>query len=101
MSSSPIYDTLRSPRHERIEDYDAYSRASQESDDSLRALELSEGPLLADSPRPVRGRSYSVSGFDFQNDLLPLSSSLSEPENAHVESREKHISLANGTSMYP
>ena len=101
MSSSPLYETLRSPRHGGQGDYDdAYGRVSGESEDSLRALELSEGPLLADSLRPTRGRSYSVSGFDFQNDLLPLSSSLSEPDDGRAESREKNISLANGALPY-
>lgn len=97
MSSSPLYDVLRSPRHGHPDDYDTYSRASQDSDDSLRALELSEGPLLAEAPRTSRGRSYSVSGFDFQNDLLPLTASLSESEHIPLESKEKHINLVNGT----
>lgn len=96
MSSSPLYETLRSPRLPHSDDYDTYPRDSTDSDDSLRALELSEGPLLAEAPRTSRGRSYSVSGFDFQNDLLPLTASLSEPENVRVEAREKHIGLVNG-----
>ena len=96
MSSSPLYNALRSPRHGQTDDYDTYSRASQDSDDSLRALELSEGPLLAETPMTSRGRSYSVSGFDFQNDLLPLTASLSESESVPLESKEKHIGLVNG-----
>ena len=96
MSSSPLYDTLRSPRRPEVYDPDAYERASEESEDSLRALELSEGPLLAESPRPNRARSYSISGFDFQNDLLPLTASLSEPESVRIEAKEKNIGLING-----
>lgn len=69
-------------------------RLSNDSDDSLRALELTEGPILASSSR--RGRSYSISGFDFQHDLLPLSTSLSEPETVHGESTEKNLGLFNG-----
>lgn len=69
-------------------------RHSNDSDDSLRALELTEGPILASSSR--RGRSYSISGFDFQHDLLPLSTSLSEPETVHGESTEKNLGLFNG-----
>ncbi|KIP09584.1 hypothetical protein PHLGIDRAFT_28939 [Phlebiopsis gigantea 11061_1 CR5-6] len=99
MSSSPLYDTLRSPRHGQTNDYDTYSRASQDSDDSLRALELSEGPLLAETPLTSRARSYSVSGFDFQNDLLPLTASLSESESVPLESKEKHIGLVNGIAL--
>lgn len=96
MSSSPLYDVLRSPRTQRTtDDYDD-ARYSQDSDESLRALEISEGPLLADAPGTSRGRSYSMAGFDFQNDLLPLSASLSEPEAVGLESRDKHIGLVNG-----
>lgn len=73
-------------------------RSSQESDDSLRALELSEGPLLAEAPRAPRGRSYSVSGFDFHAELLPLSASLSEPENVR-EPQKKSIGLINGIAL--
>ena len=99
MSSSPLYDALRSPRTTRtIDDYND-ARYSQDSDESLRALELSEGPLLADATTTSRGRSYSVAGFDFQSDLLPLSASLSEPEAVGLESREKHIGLVNGESF--
>ena len=98
MSSSPlpIYDALRSPgKGAHAEDYDD-ARYSEDSDESLRALEISDGPLLAETPRAGRSRSYSVSGFDFQNDLLPLSASLSEPESVAAESKEKHIGLVNG-----
>ena len=100
MSNAPLYDALRSPRSPRAPKYDdspTYSRLSHdsESDESLRALEISEGPLLAEDSRG-RGRSYSVSGFDFENDLLPLSASLSEREDVRAESREKHIGLLNG-----
>ena len=70
------------------------SRGSLDSDESLRALELSEGQL--DEPRPFRGRSYSIGGFDFQHDLLPLSTSLSEPEQTVDASAERNVSLLNG-----
>jgi hypothetical protein len=98
MSNSPlpVYDALRSPgKSPHTENYDD-TRYSQDSDESLRALEISDGPLLADVSRPGRGRSYSVSGFDFQNDLLPLSASLSEPESVTAENKEKHIGLVHG-----
>lgn len=88
------YETLKSPRNQAYVS-PPYSRSSTESDDSLRALELSEGPLLHEGPRSSRSRSYSVAGFDFQSDLLPLSASLSEPEN-HREPKEKTIGLING-----
>lgn len=91
------YDTIKSPRNVGHSGYVSppYSRSSHESDeDSLRALELSDGPLLAETSTS-RGRSYSVSGFDFQRDLLPLSASLSEPDNSR-EPRDKHIGLING-----
>lgn len=71
------------------------SHASHASNESLRALELTEGPI--DISRNVRpGRSYSISGFDFQADLLPLSASLSEPDRGSEAGGEKSISLLNG-----
>ncbi|KAF5330764.1 hypothetical protein D9619_005512 [Psilocybe cf. subviscida] len=74
------------------------SRHSNDSDDSLRALELSEGPSGA-SNRPGRGRSYSISGFDFQQDLLPLSASVTDPGTIHTEGAEKNISLIHGIAL--
>ncbi|OJT15721.1 b(0,+)-type amino acid transporter 1 [Trametes pubescens] len=71
----------------------------EDSDDSLRDLELSDGPLLAETTRPLRPRSYSVSGFDFQHDLLPLSASLSEPDQIHPESHEKRLGLVNANAF--
>lgn len=69
-------------------------RGSHESDESLRALELSEGPLEI----PRRQRAYSVTGFDFQSDLLPLTASLSDAEApAGAEQGEKNIGLFKGT----
>ncbi|PPQ66072.1 hypothetical protein CVT26_010814 [Gymnopilus dilepis] len=70
---------------------------SNHSDDSLRALELSDGP--AESSHGRRGRSYSVSGFDFQHDLLPLSASVTDPGTLHAEGTEKSISLINGIAL--
>ncbi|PFH54321.1 hypothetical protein AMATHDRAFT_186220 [Amanita thiersii Skay4041] len=73
------------------------SRPSDESDDSLRALEFSDGSALVTS-RFSRGRSYSITGFDFQRDLLPLSSTLTEPEIIR-ESNDKNITLINGIAL--
>src|ERR1700720_3964095 len=69
---------------------------SNDSNDSLRVLELAEGPIRVDLPS--RG-SYSFSGFDYQHELLPLSSSLSEPESLHDASAQKTLSLVNSTSL--
>lgn len=93
-SSESSYAALKSPSH--YPSSPRLSRHSNDTDDSLRDLELSEGPSLVDSPRHARGRSYSVSGFDFQHDLLPLSASVSEPDRTQAESSEKHIGLFNG-----
>ncbi|KAG6900866.1 hypothetical protein C0993_009984 [Termitomyces sp. T159_Od127] len=72
------------------------NRQSHDSDDeSLRALEISEGPSVA----PVsysRGRSYSGSGFEFQHDLLPLSMSLTDPDVGKGPNSEKSVGLING-----
>lgn len=100
--NATLLDTLKSPRSATSPIYSPSirsTRLSEDSDDSLRDLELSEGPLLAENPRPFRGRSYSVSGFDFQRDLLPLSASLSEPEDVHLESNEKRLGLVNGAYL--
>ncbi|TFY62900.1 hypothetical protein EVG20_g6536 [Dentipellis fragilis] len=71
-----------------------YSHSSHDSNDSLRALELSDGPAP-----PGRARSYSVGGFDFERDLLPLSASLSEPDEARAAASEKSIGLVNGVAL--
>ncbi|KAK7054825.1 hypothetical protein VNI00_003288 [Paramarasmius palmivorus] len=101
------YVSLRSPLNE---DYPSLSpRNSRDSEDSLRALEVSEGIPLAEPSRHSRqvsifagksNRSYSVSGFDFQHDLLPLSSSLADPDIVlQAESGEKSIGLMNGIAL--
>ncbi|KAH9856967.1 amino acid transporter [Lenzites betulinus] len=100
--NATLLDTLKSPRSAASPIYSPSirsTRLSEDSDDSLRDLELSDGPLLAETPRSLRPRSYSVSGFDFQHDLLPLSSSLSEPNEIHPESHEKRLSLVNGIAL--
>ena len=69
------------------------SRSSHDSDDSLRALELLEGV----APSPLRrGRSFSISSFSFERDLLPLTASLSEPDEVGDAVTEKSIGLVNG-----
>jgi len=94
-----FYDDDFSPpasRHsstERLTKARVSTHVSNDSLDSLRNLELSEGPM-SERARP---RSYSVSGFDFQRDLLPLSSSLSEPDTATFGGiGEKNITLLHG-----
>jgi hypothetical protein len=82
------------------------TRQSDDSDDSqdLRALELTEGPLDLDhfpSHRTSRLRSYSIGGFDFQHDLLPLSTSLSDPDLARGMTTEKNFNLLNGIVNSP
>jgi hypothetical protein len=71
-----------------------HSRSSHDSDDSLTALELHERP----ASRGHKGRSFSGSSFRFERDLLPLSASLSEPDEASRSvSGDKTIGLINGT----
>ncbi|KAF7294914.1 L-methionine transporter [Mycena indigotica] len=72
-------------------------RSSHDSDDSLRALEVSDGPEIPVT-RTTRGRSYSVSGFEF--DLLPLSASIGDPEIMQTEhAGEKSVGLVNGIAL--
>ncbi|KAF5380933.1 hypothetical protein D9615_003981 [Tricholomella constricta] len=74
------------------------NRHSHESDeDSLRALEISDGPAVPASFGRVR--SYSVSGFEFQHDLLPLSTSLTDPDAVHGGASEKSVGLINGIAL--
>jgi hypothetical protein len=76
------------------------SRQSNASDDSqeLRALELEEGPAIPyHAPgRFYRPRSESMTLFRFENELLPLSTTLSDPD-MYREVGEKSISLLSGT----
>lgn len=70
-------------------------RNSNDSDDSLRALELTEGPAFM-SPR---ARSYSASGFQFES--LPLTTSLSQPiglAGGDISER-KGIGLVKGIAL--
>ncbi|KAF8478561.1 L-methionine transporter [Russula ochroleuca] len=73
------------------------SRSSHDSDDSLTALELSG--RAAPTTRH-RGRSFSISSFGFERDLLPLSASLSEPDEVRSSViGEKNIGLINGVAL--
>jgi hypothetical protein len=48
---------------------------------------------------PPSGRSYSVSGFEF--DLLPLSASMADPEMVQGENAgEKSVGLINGDAHH-
>ncbi|KAH7889240.1 amino acid permease-domain-containing protein [Phlebopus sp. FC_14] len=75
----------------------AATRQSNDSTESLRNLELSDGPMTAGGRS--RPRSFSFTGFDFQMDLLPLSASISEPDSAFLEGSEKDISLIHGIGL--
>lgn len=74
------------------------SRSSHDSDDSLRALELLDG--MAPSALH-RERSFSMSSFSFERDLLPLTASLSEPDEVRSAVAEKSIGLINGAQQLP
>ena len=74
------------------------SRSSHDSDDSLRALELLDG--MAPSALH-RERSFSMSSFSFERDLLPLTASLSEPDEVKSAVAEKSIGLINGAQQLP
>ena len=74
------------------------SRSSHDSNEELQALEYSEGPIQA--TRFGRGgRSFSISGFDFQHALLPLAASMSDPEAVTDVASEKSIGLVNGKPL--
>ncbi|KAI0065364.1 L-methionine transporter [Artomyces pyxidatus] len=99
MSSSPkAAYTHVSSSHESVNRYPSppLSRSSHDSEGSLRALEFYDGPA---PPTGQRGRAYSLSGFGFERDLLPLSASLSEPEEVRTLAGEKNIGLVNGVAL--
>ncbi len=60
------------------------SSSSKDSIESLRALEVAEGPRAGGSDPVFSGRrsvrSYSISGFQFEEELLPLTLSESTAE---------------------
>src|SRR6202021_737484 len=89
-SSHDELASLKSPRS-------PLARRSNDSEDSLRALEMSDGPQASSHGR--HARSYSVTGFEFQHDLLPLTASLSEPESLLGERGDKNINLGGGMSF--
>ena len=80
-------------------------RSSHDSDDSLRALELTEGPSgyssgLSDSgTRPLR--SYSVSGFQFEPSLFQLTTTLDDPgeEKTGELGEKKRIGFMKGVAL--
>lgn len=80
-------------------------RSSHDSDDSLRALELTEGPsgypTHLDLSKTRLSRSYSVSGFQFEPDLFQLSSTLDDlDEQKSAELGEnKRIGFMKGVAL--
>ena len=73
---------------------------SNDSTESLRHLELTDGSMKASTiSRHTRTRSSSLSGFDFQAGLLPPSEAISETGLSFRETRrtEKTIGLVHGT----
>ncbi|KAF9013851.1 L-methionine transporter [Cyathus striatus] len=94
------YVPLKSSLNDGVPHDSSLLRRSTESDDSLRALELevSDEPVTI-SQRSSRGRSYSMSGFEFQQDLLPLSASVTDPGIVASDAAEKNISLLNGVAL--
>jgi hypothetical protein len=78
------------------------SRGSEDSNTSLRALELSESPEGIDERSTRRNRtsrSYSLSGFQFEHDLLPLS--LSESIQSGGQQVSKNVGIFKGETNSP
>lgn len=74
------------------------SKSSVDSVESLRALEISEGPENSfEAPRRA-GRSYSLSGFQFEQDLLPLS--LSESIQSGGGQVVKNVGVVKGAYQF-
>ncbi|SRR6266404_3378128 len=98
MSLSPEGQHADSRLQEEFSGLPLHPRSSHDSDDSLRALELLDGAVPT---AQHRGRSVSMSSFSFERDLLPLTASLSEPEEVRSAVAEKNIGLVNGTQRLP
>ncbi|EIM90040.1 L-methionine transporter [Stereum hirsutum FP-91666 SS1] len=99
-TNPPSYIPLTSTREDHSSTLPSppLSRSSNDSEEELRALEMSEG--LAESGQRGRGRSYSMSGFAFEDGLLPLTASEAEPEEVRTLSGEKKdISLLNAIAL--
>ncbi|KAN0076858.1 Amino acid permease domain containing protein [Tylopilus felleus] len=76
--------------------------SSNDSSESLRNLELTDGPMVASTAtKHTRQRSFSFSAFDFQADLLPLSTTVGEGDTSFVQSPapEKSISVIQGIGL--
>lgn len=85
-SKNDSYNGHPSPMH---------SHTFSESSESLRALELSEGPESIELRPSPRTRTASISLFQFQDELLPLS--LSEAvERTEDVVVEKTVGFYNG-----
>lgn len=99
-TNPPSYIPLTSTHEEHTSTLPSppLSRSSHDSEEELRALEMSEG-LAETGQRRHRGRSYSMSGFAFEDGLLPLTASEAEPEEVRtMVGEKKDISLLNGES---
>ena len=100
--------TPHAPQNSQIRPMDSgnYSpRSSHDSDDSLRALELTEGPsgypAGLSTPRTHTSRSYSVSGFEFEPDLFQLTSTLDDPgeKRSGELGEKKQIGFMKGVAL--
>jgi hypothetical protein len=107
--SSSSFSTTSSTEHHPLSPTRAARHSQSSSNDStesLRNLELSDGPMTATNLSPGtrhgRQRSFSFTGFDFQRDLLPLSASVSEPDASFVDApgSEKSISLIHSACLF-
>lgn len=80
-------------------------RSSHDSDDSLRALELTEGPsgysASLNSSRAHAPKSYSVSRFQFEPDLFQLTSTLDDPDEqtSGELGEKKRIGFMKGVAL--
>jgi len=80
-------------------------RSSHDSDDSLRALELTEGPsgysAGLNNSRTHPFKSYSAPGFQFEPDLFQLTSTLDDPgeQKSGELGEKKRIGFMKGVAL--
>jgi len=97
---SNLFMSTSSPSRGRytsvVKDYPSPPHSRSSSESSLRALELSQGAEAIELRQSRNARANSISLFQFQDELLPLSlSEVERPDNTVVK---KTIGLWNGES---
>jgi hypothetical protein len=95
------YHALQTPSTRAMSAGNYSPRSSHDSDDSLRALELTEGPsgypASRNRSKTHLSRSRSSSGFYFEPDLFQLTATLDDVKSGELG--EKRIGFMKGVAL--